>query len=112
MTKTALAGASSLRWQNFLRQQTRWNGGKVRVTVNQRRVLPQSRGGNQNIHRGYVSGCAGAQTNRLSPHGFVHVPSGARHTVANVGSDIVRFVSVFALDPPGVGLLDPLPEFE
>ena len=48
----------------------------------------------------------------VEPHGFVHVPSGARHSVRNVGSDVVRFVSVFALDPPGVGLLDPLPAFE
>ncbi len=45
----------------------------------------------------------------VGPHGFVHIPSGARHAVRNVGSDVLRFVSVYALDPPGVGLLDPLP---
>jgi len=63
-----------------------------------------------------LAGDAEITIDRLSgvvePHGFVHVPSGARHAVRNVGSDVVRFVSVFALDPPGVGLLDPLPTFE
>jgi mannose-6-phosphate isomerase-like protein (cupin superfamily) len=48
----------------------------------------------------------------VEPHGFVLVPSGARHSVRNVGPDTVRFVSVFALDPPGIGLLAPLPAFE
>ncbi len=63
-----------------------------------------------------LAGEAEIKVDRLSgavePHGFVHVPSGARHAVRNAGADVLRFVSVYALDPPGVGLLDPLPTFE
>ena len=58
----------------------------MRVTVNQRRVLQRSRGGNQNVHCGDVSGRAGSQTNRFAPHGSIHV-----HNLTQQGAVTVQF---------------------
>src|SRR5437016_6896359 len=76
--KRALAGLRqddqlSLRWQNLLLQQARWNRAEMRITVNERRALQRGRRRDQNIHCSDVSGSIGSQTNRFAPRGFIHV---------------------------------------
>ena len=51
----------------------RGNGGKMRVTVDERCVSERCAGGAQNIHRCNVSGRARAQANRFPAHRLSHV---------------------------------------
>jgi mannose-6-phosphate isomerase-like protein (cupin superfamily) len=57
--------------------------------------------GSAEVTIGHLSG-------RIERHEFVHVPSGSPHRILNASSEPLRFLAVYALDPPGQGIAQEL----